>query len=202
MGTIYGYVRVSSREQNDDRQLVAMDRLKIPRENIFRDKQSGKDFERPMYKRMVKKLQPDDVIYIKSIDRLGRNYTEILEQWRILTKEKKVDIVVMDMPLLDTRQGKDLMGTLIADVVLSLLSYVSESERCNIRSRQKEGIEAAKKRGVRFGRPPKPLPKNFRQVYDRWMAKEITADEAAEQCNLTRSTFYNRARRIKNGNKG
>ena len=167
MGSTYGYVRVSTREQNEDRQMIAMGENRVPRKNIFLDKQSGKDFERPMYKKMLKKLKADDLLYIKSIDRLGRNYEEVLEQWRILTKEKKVDVVVLDMPLLDTRKGKDLLGTLIADLVLALLSYVSENERCNIRIRQREGIEAAKMRGVRFGRPRKPVPENFEQIYDK-----------------------------------
>lgn len=197
MGSTYGYVRVSTREQNEDRQMIAMEEIQVPEKNIFMDKVSGKDFERPMYKKLLKKLRPDDLLYIKSIDRLGRNYEEILEQWRILTKEKKVDVVVMDMPLLDTRRGKDLLGTLIADLVLALLSYVSENERSNIRSRQKEGIEAAKLRGVQFGRPEKPVPENFQQIYDRWAAKEISAREAATQCNLTTDTFYRRARRYK-----
>ena len=142
MGSTYGYVRVSTKEQNEDRQMIAMGEIQVPEKNIFIDKQSGKDFDRPMYHKLLKKLRPDDVLYIKSIDRLGRNYEEILEQWRILTKEKRIDVVVLDMPLLDTRKGKDLLGTLIADLVLTLLSYVSENERCNIRSRQKEGIEA------------------------------------------------------------
>jgi Site-specific recombinases, DNA invertase Pin homologs len=195
MGSTYGYVRVSTREQNEDRQMIAMGENRVPRKNIFLDKQSGKDFERPMYKKMLKKLKADDLLYIKSIDRLGRNYEEVLEQWRILTKEKKVDVVVLDMPLLDTRKGKDLLGTLIADLVLALLSYVSENERCNIRIRQREGIEAAKMRGVRFGRPRKPVPENFEQIYDRWLSREISAKEAARQCNLTTDTFYRRARR-------
>lgn len=199
MGAVYGYVRVSCRDQNEDRQMIAMDEMKIPKKNIYWDKQSGKDFNRPMYHRLLRKLKPNDLLYIKSIDRLGRNYEEILEQWRILTKEKKVDIVVMDMPLLDTRQGKDLMGTLIADLVLALLSYVSESERHNIRSRQREGIEAAKQKGVQFGRPPKPVPENFGQICSKWMAKEISADEAARLCNFTRSTFYNKARGRRGG---
>lgn len=199
MGALYGYVRVSSPDQNEDRQMIAMEAMEIPKENIFWDKKSGKDFDRPMYKKMLRKLKPNDTLYIKSIDRLGRNYTEILEQWRILTKEKKVDIVVMDMPLLDTRRGKDLMGTLIADLVLSLLSYVSESERHNIRSRQKEGIEAAKQKGVRFGRPATPVPEGFDAVYNLWAAKKITASEAAEMCNLKRSTFYYKAKQRKDG---
>ena len=197
MGSTYGYVRVSTREQNEDRQMIAMGEIQVPEKNIFMDKLSGKDFERPMYRKLLKKLKPDDLLYIKSIDRLGRNYEEILEQWRILTKEKKVDVVVIDMPLLDTRRGKDLLGTLIADLVLTLLSYVSENERSNIKSRQKEGIQAAKLRGVQFGRPEKPIPDNFRQIYDRWAAKEISAKEAAMQCDLTTDTFYRRARKYK-----
>ena len=164
MGSTYGYVRVSTKEQNEDRQMIAMGEIQVPEKNIFIDKQSGKDFDRPMYHKLLKKLRPDDVLYIKSIDRLGRNYEEILEQWRILTKEKRIDVVVLDMPLLDTRKGKDLLGTLIADLVLTLLSYVSENERCNIRSRQKEGIEAAKIRGVHFGRPRKPVPYYFDEL--------------------------------------
>ncbi|GFI46820.1 putative transposon Tn552 DNA-invertase bin3 [Lachnospiraceae bacterium] len=197
MGSTYGYVRVSTREQNEDRQMIAMGEIQVPEKNIFMDKLSGNDFERPMYRKLLKKLKPDDLLYIKSIDRLGRNYEEILEQWRILTKEKKVDVVVIDMPLLDTRRGKDLLGTLIADLVLTLLSYVSENERSNIKSRQKEGIQAAKLRGVQFGRPEKPIPDNFRQIYDRWAAKEISAKEAAMQCGLTTDTFYRRARKYK-----
>ncbi len=196
MGIIYGYVRVSTREQNESRQMLAMGRAQVPRENIFVDKQSGKDFQRPMYRAMLRKLRPDDVLYIKSIDRLGRDYEEVLEQWRVLTKEKKVDIVVLDMPILDTRRGKDLLGTLIADLVLALLSYVSENERSNIRSRQKEGIEAAKLRGVQFGRPEKPLPENFGQILDRWTGKEISAAEAASLCNVTRATFYRKLKKI------
>ena len=149
MGAVYGYVRVSTREQNEDRQIMALNERKVPKKNIYIDKQSGKDFERPMYHRMLKKLRRDDLIYVKSIDRLGRNYEEILEQWRILTKEKKVDIVVLDMELLDTRRGKDLMGTFLSDIVLQVLSFVAQNERENIRQRQREGIEAAKLRGVR-----------------------------------------------------
>ena len=161
MGNLYGYIRVSTREQNEDRQLLALKELSIPEKNLFVDKQSGKDFERPQYRKMVRKLKKDDLLYIKSIDRLGRNYSEILEQWRILTKEKGIDIVVLDMPLLDTRRGKDLMGTFLSDIVLQVLSFVAENERTNIRQRQAEGIVSAKARGVRFGRPPKPLPENF-----------------------------------------
>lgn len=196
MGSVYAYVRVSTLKQNEDRQMIAMGEVKVPEKNIFMDKQSGKDFNRPMYRKMLKKLKPNDVLYVKSIDRLGRNYEEILEQWKILTKEKKVDIVVLDMPLLDTRKGKDLMGTLIADLVLTLLSYVSENERCTIRQRQMEGIEAAKLKGVKFGRPPKILPDNFEQIYTRWREKEITVDEAAQLCGVTRATFYRKVKKI------
>lgn len=189
----YGYIRVSTREQNEDRQLIAMEGLKIPKKNIFMDKQSGKDFQRPQYKRLVKKLKSDDLLYIKSIDRLGRNYEEILEQWRILTKEKRIDIVVIDMPLLDTRRGKDLMGTFIADLVLQILSFVAENERENIRKRQSEGIAAAKAKGIRLGRPPKPLPENYHHAYQRWKSGEITGTEAAKECNMPLSTFRYRA---------
>lgn len=193
----YGYVRVSTREQNEDRQLIALQDVKVPKKNIFVDKQSGKDFERPMYQRMLNRLETDDLLYIKSIDRLGRNYEEILEQWRILTKEKKVNIVVLDMPLLDTRRGRDRMGTFLSDIVLQVLSFVAENERSNIRQRQREGIEAAKLRGVRFGRPSKPLPKNFRQVYDRWVAGEISGREAALQCQMPMTSFYRKAGSMK-----
>ena len=192
----YGYVRVSTREQNEDRQILALNEVRIPEENIFVDRQSGKDFGRPMYRQMVKKLRKEDLLYVKSIDRLGRNYEEILEQWRLLTKKKRVDIVVLDMPLLDTRKGKDLLGTLIADLVLSLLSYVSENERCAIRQRQKEGIEAAKLKGVKFGRPPKIAPENFGQIYSQWMEKEINAQEAANLCNFSKTTFYRKIKSI------
>ena len=175
MNNIYGYIRVSSYDQNEDRQMVAMQKARVPRKNIYLDKQSGKDFDRPMYKKMVKKLKYEDVVYIKSIDRLGRNYNEVVEQWQYLTRVKKVDIVVIEMPLLDTRRGKDLMGTFLSDVVLQVLSFVAENERENIRSRQREGIEAAKAKGVKFGRPPVPLPDNFMEIYERWKKKEITA---------------------------
>ena len=185
----YGYVRVSSKDQNQDRQMIAMRKLFIKEKNIFMDKQSGKDFDRPQYKKLVKKLKPDDLLYIKSIDRLGRNYDEILEQWRILTKEKRTDIVVLDMPLLDTRRGKDLMGTFLSDIVLQVLSFVAENERTNIRSRQAEGIAAAKARGVRFGRPPKPLPENYHSAYQRWKSGTITGTAAAKECGMPLSTF-------------
>lgn len=195
MGDIYGYVRVSTKDQNEDRQLIALGEAEVPRKNIFMDKQSGKDFNRPRYNCLVKMLKEDDLLYIKSIDRLGRNYEEILEQWRVLTKEKKIDIVVLDMPLLDTRKGKDLMGTFLSDIVLQVLSFVAENERRNIRQRQREGIEAAKLRGVRFGRPLKPMPENFEQVYNRWEEKEISGIEAAGLCGMSASTFYRRAKK-------
>ena len=196
MADIFGYIRVSSRDQNEERQMIAFQEMSVPAKNIFTDKQSGKDFERPSYRRMVRRMKKDDLLYIKSIDRLGRNYEEIITQWRILTKEKKVDIVVIDMPLLDTRTGKDLMGTFIADLVLQLLSFISENERKTIKQRQREGIEAAKQRGVRFGRPEKPLPENFEQLYIRWLAKEISATEIAQQCNFTTATFYNKIKKM------
>lgn len=190
---IYAYVRVSTREQNEDRQLIAMNELQVLQKNIFIDKQSGKDFDRPQYKKLLKKLRKDDLLYIKSIDRLGRNYNEIQEQWRILTKDKGADIVVLDMPLLDTRRGKDLMGTFLSDIVLQVLSFVAENERVNIRQRQAEGIAAAKAKGVRFGRIPKPLPENFHAVYQRWKHGEITGTAAAKDCGMPLSTFRYRA---------
>lgn len=164
MGT-YGYIRVSSHDQNEDRQLIALHEVGVLDADIYIDKQFGKDFERPQYKKLLRKLKRGDLLYVKSIDRLGRNYKEILEQWRILTKDKVVDIVVLDMPLLDTRRGKDLMGTFLSEIVLQVLSFVAENERVNIRQRQAEGIAAAKARGVRFGRPLAPLPENFHGVY-------------------------------------
>ncbi len=191
---IFGYVRVSSKCQNEDRQMIAMAELSIPEKNIYLDKQSGKDFDRPMYQQMLKELKPDNLVYIKSIDRLGRNYDEILEQWRVLTKEKRADIVVIDMPLLDTRRGKDLMGTFLNDIVLQVLSFVAENERTNIRQRQMEGIAAAKARGIRFGRPPSPLPENFPSVYQRWKSGGMTGVEAAKECGMTNSTFRYRAK--------
>lgn len=194
MGNLYGYIRVSTRDQNEDRQLIALRELKIPEKNIFMDKQSGKDFNRPQYKRLVRKLKKDDLLYIKSIDRLGRNYAEILEQWRLLTQTKGADIVVLDMPLLDTRRGKDLMGTFLSDIVLQVLSFVAENERTNIRQRQAEGIAAAKSKGVRFGRPPSPLPENFHSVYQKWRSGKMTGTEAAQQCGMPLSTFRYRAK--------
>lgn len=194
MAEIYGYIRVSSRDQNEDRQMVAMREQKVPEKNIFMDKQSGKDFERPQYKRLVRKLKKDDLLYIKSIDRLGRNYAEILEHWRILTKEKGVDIVVIDMPLLDTRRGKDLMGTFLSDIVLQVLSFVAENERSNIRQRQAEGIAAAKARGVKFGRPEVRVPDDFGKIIKAWEKKEISFKEAVEKCGMSEATFYRRVR--------
>lgn len=189
----YGYVRVSTREQNEDRQLIALQEMQIPLENIYIDKQSGKDFERPKYKALLRKMRKGDVLYIKSIDRLGRNYEEIIEQWRMLTKEKKIDIVVIDMPLLDTRRGKDLMGTFLSDIVLQVLSFVAENERKNIRQRQKEGIEAAKLRGVKFGRPQKNMPQDFEIYVQMWNDGEITGTGAAKQLGIPASTFYRKA---------
>ena len=190
---IYGYMRVSSKEQNEDRQKIALTEMGVPENNIYMDKQSGKDFERTQYKRLLRKLNENSVLYIKSIDRLGRNYGELNEQWRIITKEKKADIVVIDMPLLDTRREKNLLGTFISDVVLALLSYVAENERTNIKHRQAEGIAAAKARGVKFGRPPLPIPENFYQMHKDWRAGKITIEEAAKACNMCPKTFYSKA---------
>lgn len=190
---VYGYMRVSSKEQNEDRQKIALTEMGVPENNIYMDKQSGKDFERTQYKRLLRKLNKNSVLYIKSIDRLGRNYGELNEQWRIITKEKKSDIVVIDMPLLDTRREKNLLGTFISDVVLALLSYVAENERTNIKQRQAEGIAAAKARGVKFGRPPLPIPENFYQMHKDWRAGKITIEEAAKACNMCPKTFYSKA---------
>jgi len=190
---IYGYIRVSTREQNEDRQLIALREIGVPEKNIYLDKQSGKDFNRPQYKKLLRKLKKDDLLYIKSIDRLGRNYEEILEQWRLLTKEKGVDIVVLDMPLLDTRRGKDLMGTFLSDIVLQVLSFVAENERTTIRQRQAEGIAAAKAKGIHLGRPPQPLPNNFHSCYQRWKQGEITGTQAAKECGMPLATFRYRA---------
>ena len=186
---IYGYIRVSTREQNEDRQLIALREMAVPEANLFIDKQSGKDFQRPQYKKLVRKLKKDDLLYIKSIDRLGRNYEEIQNQWRILTKDKGIDIVVLDMPLLDTRRGKDLMGTFLSDIVLQVLSFVAENERTNIRQRQAEGIAAAKARGTRFGRARKPLPENFDACCEAWRNGEMTLTQAADACGMVRASF-------------
>ncbi len=190
---IYGYMRVSSKEQNEDRQKIALMEIGVPEKNIYMDKQSGKDFERTQYKRMLRKLNENCVLYIKSIDRLGRNYGELNEQWRIITKEKKADIVVIDMPILDTRREKNLLGTFISDIVLALLSYVADNERINIKQRQAEGIAAAKARGVKFGRPPLPIPENFYEMLRDWRAGKITMEEASKACNMCAKTFYSKA---------
>ena len=177
--------------------MIALREVAVPEKNIYVDKQSGKDFERPQYKRLVRRLKKDDLLYIKSIDRLGRNYVEIQEQWRALTKEKGADVVVLDMPLLDTRRGKDLMGTFLSDIVLQVLSFVAENERTNIHQRQAEGIAAAKAKGVHFGRIPKPLPENFEAVFERWNNGDITGAEAARECQMPLSTFRDKAFKIK-----
>lgn len=194
----YGYVRVSSREQNENRQLIALKEVGLTGNVIFLDKQSGKDFNRPQYKKLLRKLKKGDLLYVKSIDRLGRNYEEIQQQWRLLTKEKGVNIVVLDMPLLDTRRGKDLMGTFLSDIVLQVLSFVAENERTDIRQRQAEGIAAAKAKGVKFGRPSKPLPHNFHEIHRAWRAKKMTLKQAAEACNMPVGTFYDKARKFEN----
>ena len=191
---IYGYIRVSSTDQNEDRQLIALTEIGIPEKNIFMDKQSGKNFDRPQYQKLVKKLKSGDLLYILSIDRLGRNYEEIQNQWRVLTKEKGVDICVLDMPLLDTRQGKDLMGTFIADLVLQILSFVAQSERENIRKRQEQGIAAAKAKGVRFGRPEKPVPDNFGKLVSDWEKKKVSFEDTLKLCNMSEATFYRKLR--------
>lgn len=188
-------------DQNEDRQLAAMQKARVPQCNVYIDKKSGKDFKQPMYKKMLRRLRSGDLVYIKSIDKHGRNYQDVVDQWQYLTRVKKVDIVVIEMPLLDTRRGKDLMGTFLSDIVLQVLSFVAENERSNIRSRQREGIEAAKKRGVKFGRPAIPLPDNFMEIYKKWEAREITSYEAAVLCGFSRTTFYNRVRMIKDRKK-
>jgi len=186
----YWYMRCSSREQNEDRQLIALKEMRVPEKQIYMDKQSGKDFDRPQYKRLLRKLDNNSVLFVKSIDRLGRNYADVNEQWRSITKEKGADIVVIDMPVLDTRQDKNLLGTFISDIVLALLSYVAENERINIKQRQAEGIAAAKARGMKFGRPPIPFPDNFYEVDKQWRNKELTLKQAAKACNLAASTFF------------
>ena len=195
----FGYCRVSTQEQNEDRQLIAMEQAEVPKENIYLDKQSGKDFNRPQYQKLIKKLRPGDTLFIKSIDRLGRNYEEIINQWQKIVKEIKADIVVLDMPILDTRHEKNLLGTLISDIVLQLLSYVSETERANIRQRQAEGIAAAKKRGVKFGRPIKEMPENFAEIISQWNRKEITMEEISRLYGMSESTFYRRLREYNAG---
>ena len=191
---VYGYIRVSRREQNEDRQRIAMEEFGISEEYIFLDKQSGKDFERPAYQELMERLKPDDTLVVKSIDRLGRNYLEILEQWRIITKEKNVAIIILDMPVLNTRENRDLTGTLIADIVLQLLSYVAQTEREFIRKRQAEGIAAAKARGVKFGRDPMPIAEGFEEVYQDWAENKISAREAGRRLGISYMTFLKWAR--------
>ncbi len=192
---MYGYVRVSTKEQNEDRQVLALRECGIPLRNIYIEKVSGRDFNRPQYKKLLRKLNANTTLYIKSIDRLGRNYRDLCDQWRIITKEKGADVVVLDMPILDTRKEQNLIGTLISDLVLALLSYVAESEYKLIHQRQAEGIAAAKARGVKFGRPPHKLPDNFEEQYWKWKRKEIKLDEAAKACGMARTTFYEKARK-------
>ncbi len=194
MGESYGYVRVSSIDQNEDRQMIAMKSEDVPHKNIFMDKQSGKDFNRSSYKKLIKRLKKGDLLYILSIDRLGRNYEEIQKEWRLLTKDIGVDICVIDMPLLDTRNGKDLMGTFIADLVLQILSFVAQSERENIKKRQAEGIAAAKERGVKFGRPEKAVPSEFKKLVKEWEKKKLSLQEILLKCNMSEATFYRRLR--------
>ena len=193
MEKIYGYARVSTREQNEDRQIIALKEMGVPECNIYLDKLSGKNFERPQYKRLLRRLNSDSVLYIKSIDRLGRSYRDLSEQWRIITKEKGADVVVIDMPILDTRREKNLLGTFISDLILALLSYVAETEYRTIHQRQAEGIAAARARGVKLGRPPRPLPENFHAVYQKWKVGKISTEEAARQVNMPTSTFRYRA---------
>ena len=192
--TVYGYVRVSSTDQNEDRQMIALSEAGVSKKNIYMDKMSGKDFERPQYQMMLKKIKAGDLVYIESIDRLGRNYEEILKQWCFITKDKNVDICVIDMPLLDTRQGKDLMGTFIVDLVLQILSFVAQNERENIKKRQAEGIAAAKAKGVRFGRPEKNVPNDFMAFIGLWEQKKLPLAEVLKQCNMSEATFYRRLR--------
>lgn len=199
---LYGYIRVSSTDQNEDRQLKALRDAGVSEQNMYTDKQSGKDFERPRYKHLLRRLRPGDLLYVLSIDRLGRNYEEIQNQWRFLTKEKGIDICVLDMPLLDTRQGKDLMGTFIADLVLQILSFVAQSERESIRKRQEMGIAAAKERGVKFGRPKKSTPTNFAQLVDNWEKKRPPLTEVIKICDMSEATFYRNLRELRARKKG
>ena len=201
MGNIYGYVRVSTKEQNEDRQLISLHDVGVMQKNIYMDKQSGKDFNRPQYKKLLKKIKPGDLLYIKSIDRLGRNYEEIQNQWRILTKDIGADVCVIDMPLLDTRTCKDLMGTFIADLVLQILSFVAQNEREVIRKRQAEGISAAKAKGVHMGRPVKNMPENFGTLIKNWENKKITLPEILKECEMSEATFYRRLREYRLVNK-
>lgn len=191
---LYGYIRVSSTDQNEDRQRIAIAAKDVPEKNVYMDKQSGKDFDRPQYKKLVRRLKQGDTVYILSIDRLGRNYHDVQEQWRIITKEKGADVCVIDMPLLDTRTAKDLMGTFIADLVLQILSFVAENERANIKKRQEQGIAAAKARGVRFGRPEKPVPDNFVEIVHKWEQNDLATKDALKLCDMSRATFYRKIR--------
>lgn len=199
-GSIYGYIRVSSTDQNDDRQWIALRQQSVPNHHIYVDKQSGKDFNRPQYKKMIRKLKQGDLLYILSIDRLGRNYEEIQNQWRILIKEIGIDICVIDMPLLDTRNGKDLLGTFIADLVLQILSFVAQSERENIKKRQAQGIAAAKAKGIKFGRPEKNVPEDFPDIVAQWENKIIALQELLVQCNMSQATFFRRLRELRSIN--
>ena len=196
---IYGYIRVSSTDQNEDRQRLALLAAGVPSDSQYMDKLSGKNFERPAYKRMLRRLRAGDLLYILSIDRLGRNYEDIQNQWRLLTKDIGVDICVLDMPLLDTRNGKDLMGTFIADLVLQILSFVAQSERENIRTRQAQGIAAARARGVHLGRPPARVPQDFDRIVQAWQDQSITLEEALQQAGVGKSTFYRRLRALRTG---
>lgn len=197
--SVYGYARVSSQEQNEDRQLIALQEQGVPKRSIYIDKKSGKDFERPAYQRLLRRIREGDLVILKSIDRLGRNYQEVMDQWRIITKEIGADIKVIDMPLLDTTVAKDLLGTFIADLVLQVLSFVSENERTNIKQRQAEGIAAAKRRGVKFGRPAKSLPDNFDELFHLWREKKISSEELSMQCNMAMSVIYKKMRLRQDG---
>ena len=194
MGNIYGYIRVSSTDQNEDRQLIALHEVGVTDKNIYMDKLSGKDFNRPQYKKLVKKMRSGDLLFILSVDRLGRNYEEIQNQWRILTKDIGIDICVIDMPLLDTRTCKDLMGTFIADLVLQILSFVAQSERENIKKRQEQGIAAAKAKGVHMGRPVKNVPDNFGLLVKQWEKKQIPLEQVLKEYGMSEATFYRRLR--------
>lgn len=198
---VYGYVRVSSVDQNEGRQLIALRKKAVPDKNLFTDKQSGRDFDRPQYKQLIRKLKPGDLLYIQSIDCLGRNYEEIQRQWRILTKEIGVDICVLDMPLLDTRRGGDLMGTFIADLVLQILSFVAQNERENIKKRQAEGIAAAKAKGIQFGRPKVPVPADFVKIVGQWEKRQLSISDVLNQCGMSESTFYRKLRAYRVVNK-
>lgn len=197
MRKLYGYARVSTQQQKEDRQIIALKAMGVLEADIYVDKQTGKDFERPQYKKLLKKLDADSILFVKSLDRLGRNYQELCEQWRLITKEKKADVVVIDVPLLDTRREKNLLGTLISDLILSLLSFCSDNEHKLIHQRQAEGIAAAKARGIKFGRPPKPLPDNFAEVCKKWQQKEMTTKSAAALCEMSLSSFKYRANKYR-----